>query len=95
MYRPPDEGSMESDRTGPRWASNRTAGCGRFGVHSVTVPDFFSKISTCDLDCRDLLTVLMSEVYDGVVVILGHGITRTEFGAMLDEELACGGILVL
>lgn len=38
MYRPPVLGSMLNPATGPTWASNRTAGWGRFGVQRVTVP---------------------------------------------------------
>lgn len=38
MYLPPVLGSTLTLVTGPRCASSRTAGCGRLGVHRVTVP---------------------------------------------------------
>ena len=39
-------------------------------------------------------TVLVSEMDNGVVEVLGHGCTCTEFGSVFDNQLASRGILV-
>lgn len=38
--------------------------------------------------------VLVAEMDDGVVQVLGHGVACAEFGAVFDDELAGGGVLV-
>ena len=39
-------------------------------------------------------TVLVSEMDNGVVEVLGHGCACTEFGSVFDDQLASGSILV-
>jgi len=39
-------------------------------------------------------TVLVPKVYHGVMEVLGHGVTRTEFCPMLDDDLASAGVLI-
>ena len=38
--------------------------------------------------------VLVSEVDDGVVDVLGHGRARAELGTMFDDDLASGSVLI-
>ena len=39
-------------------------------------------------------TVLVSEVDDGVLGVLAHGMTCTKLCTMLYDKLSCGGILI-
>ena len=39
--------------------------------------------------------VLMAEMYDRVMFVLGHGDTRSELGAVFRDKLPCRYVLIL